>query len=372
MTLPLILPGIVAGAILAFAKAMGEFGATITFVSNIPGQTQTLPSAIYAFLQVPGGEAQAARLVAWRSRWPWRRSCCRNGWRGRWRGGFRGRDAGGQPAPCLCGLPAGGGVRGRAGRDGLFGRSGAGKTTIAQGVAGLLRPDAGRIVLGGEVLLDTARGICLPPHRRRLGYVFQDARLFPHMSVRQNLDYGRRLSASPPDAAEAARIIDLLGIGALLDRRPGGLSGGERQRVALGRAILSGPRGLLMDEPLAALDEARKAEILPYIERLRDGFGLPILYVSHSVAEVARLADTVVLMEAGRVTAAGPAADLLADPGHAGAFGLRELGAVVTARVAAQEDDGLTRLDLGGTPSGCRGSSPRRARSCGCASWRRT
>ncbi len=120
--------------------------------------------------------------------------------------------------------------------------------------------------------------------------------------------------------------------------------------MALGRAILSGPRGLLMDEPLAALDEARKAEILPYVERLRDGFGLPILYVSHSVAEVARLADTVVLMEAGRVTAAGPAADLLADPGHAGAFGLRELGAVVTARVAAQEDDGLTRLDLGGTP----------------------
>ncbi len=232
----------------------------------------------------------------------------------------------------------------------LFGRSGAGKTTIAQAVAGLLRPEAGRIVLGGEVLLDTARGICLPPHRRRLGYVFQDARLFPHLSVRQNLDYGRRLSPRPPDAAEVARIIDLLGIGALLDRRPGALSGGEKQRVALGRAILSGPRGLLMDEPLAALDEARKAEILPYIERLRDGLRLPILYISHSVAEVARLADTVVLMEAGRVTAAGPAADLLADPAQAAAFGLRELGAVVTARVAAQEDDGLTRLDLAGTP----------------------
>jgi molybdate transport system ATP-binding protein len=231
----------------------------------------------------------------------------------------------------------------------LFGRSGAGKSTVVNAVAGLLRPDAGRIAVGGEVLLDTGAGLSLPTHRRRVGYVFQDARLFPHLTVRQNLLYGRWFAASGP-GADFGRIVDLLGIGPLLARRPGGLSGGERQRVALGRAILSNPRLLLMDEPLAALDEARKAEILPYLERLRDEVRLPILYVSHAPSEVARLATTVVLLEAGRVTAAGPVADVFADLATAPGLGLREAGAILPARVAAQEGDGLTRLDSPGGP----------------------
>lgn len=235
-----------------------------------------------------------------------------------------------------------------AGVTALFGRSGSGKTTVVNAVAGLLRPDRGRILSDGTVLLDSAAGVFLPPHRRRVGYVFQDARLFPHLTVRQNLLYGRWF-APKGDADEIDRIVGMLGIGPLLDRRPGALSGGERSRVALGRAILSRPRMLLMDEPLAALDAARKAEILPYLERLRDELRLPILYVSHSLAEVARLATTVVLIEAGRVTVAGPAGDVLSDPATAPALGLREAGAILTARVAAQEDDGLTRLD---TPAG--------------------
>lgn len=232
----------------------------------------------------------------------------------------------------------------------LFGRSGSGKTTVVNAVAGLLRPDRGRIATRDAVLLDTAAGIDLPAHRRRLGYVFQDARLFPHLTVRQNLEYGRWFA--PPDAAgpTTGRIVALLGIGALLDRRPGALSGGERQRVAIGRAILSNPRLLLLDEPLAALDEARKSEILPYLERLRDEVNLPILYVSHAMTEVARLATTVVLLEAGRVAAAGPVAEILSDPAAAQGLGLREAGAILGARVAAQEPDGLTRLETGAGP----------------------
>lgn len=232
----------------------------------------------------------------------------------------------------------------------LFGRSGSGKTTVVNAVAGLLRPDRGRVAVDGQKLVDTQAGTFLPPHRRRIGYVFQDARLFPHLTVRQNLGYGRWF-AGIRDGAEFDRIVEMLGIGPLLARRPGALSGGERQRVALGRAILSAPRILLMDEPLAALDEARKAEILPYLERLRDEVGLPILYVSHSLAEVARLATTVVLLEAGRVTAAGPVAEVLSDPGTAAALGLREAGAVLQARIEAQEEeDGLTRLITGAGP----------------------
>lgn len=236
-----------------------------------------------------------------------------------------------------------------AGVTALFGRSGAGKSTIVNAVAGLLRPEAGRIVAGDSVLLDTAHGLCLPPHRRRVGYVFQDGRLFPHLTVRQNLLYGRRFAPAGP-GPDMARIVQMLGIGQLLDRRPGALSGGEKQRVAIGRAILSNPRLLLMDEPLAALDDPRKAEILPYLERLRDDLQMPILYVSHSVAEVARLATTVVLLEAGRVVAAGPAGQVLSDPATAPALGLREAGALLPARVAAHEDDGLTRLDSAAGP----------------------
>ena len=226
----------------------------------------------------------------------------------------------------------------------LFGRSGSGKTTVIDLIAGLARPDRGRIVVGGETLVDTERGLRLPVHRRRLGVVFQDARLMPHLNVRHNLTYGRFFAGrrSGPIAFDA--VTDMLGIGHLLERRPAGLSGGERQRVAIGRALLAGPRLLLMDEPLAALDEARKAEILPYIERLRDEAGLPIVYVSHSVAEVARLANTVVVLEAGRVAACGPAEAILrrADlvPGHEA-----EAGALLDMHVAAHDAPaGLTRL----------------------------
>ena len=178
----------------------------------------------------------------------------------------------------------------------ITGPSGAGKSTVVQAVAGLLRPDAGRIVLDGTTLTDTATGTFVPPARRSVGVVFQEGRLFPHMSVRANLTY------AGSDGLDA--VTDMLGIGHLLNRRPGTLSGGERQRVAIGRALLSRPRLLLMDEPLAALDPARKAEILPYLERVARS-GTPILYVSHAEEEVARLATRVVEMEAGCVRRIG-------------------------------------------------------------------
>lgn len=235
----------------------------------------------------------------------------------------------------------------------LFGRSGAGKTTVINAVAGLLRPDRGRIAVDGTVLFDSALGVNLPVHRRRVGYVFQDARLFPHLNVRQNLSYGSWFAPKGLVASRGAsldQVVDMLGLGDLLARRPAALSGGEKQRVAIGRALLSNPRILALDEPLAALDEARKAEILPYLERLRDEAGLPILYVSHQMSEVARLANTVVLIEGGRVAAAGPAADILSDPATAHGLGLREVGALLAARVAAHEDDGLSRLDTGAGP----------------------
>ncbi len=231
----------------------------------------------------------------------------------------------------------------------LFGRSGSGKTTIVNAVAGLLMPDSGRIASGDWTLLDTEQGICLKPHRRRLGYVFQEGRLFPHLTVRQNLGYGAWFAPRGAPREDMGRVVELLGIGPLLDRRPGALSGGEKQRVAIGRALLSAPRLILADEPLAALDEARKAEILPYFERLRDEVNVPILYVSHSASEVARLATTVVALDAGRVVAQGPAAEVLGDPEVLPA-GAREAGAVLTARVALHHEDGLTELDAGGLP----------------------
>lgn len=188
---------------------------------------------------------------------------------------------------------------------GLFGASGAGKTSLVNMIAGLLRPDRGTIVIDGEIVDDTAAGIHVPTYRRRIGYVFQDARLFPHLNVAQNLDYGRRMNGLAADPAQQSRIVDLLDIGALLDRRPGKLSGGERQRVALGRALLAKPRLLLLDEPLGALDEARKLEILPYLVRLRDEANIPMVYVSHDVAELRQLATQIVMLKQGKVTSFG-------------------------------------------------------------------
>jgi molybdate transport system ATP-binding protein len=187
----------------------------------------------------------------------------------------------------------------------LFGSSGAGKTTLVNMIAGLIAPDRGRIVLDHITLFDSSSGTNVPVHRRRIGYVFQEGRLFPHLTVARNLDYGRRMSALAPDPAEMGRIVSLLDIGQLLDRRPGRLSGGERQRVAVGRALLMRPHLLLLDEPLASLDELRKREILPYLERLRDEARVPMVYVSHNAAELARLATSVVWLDAGEVRALG-------------------------------------------------------------------
>jgi molybdate transport system ATP-binding protein len=188
---------------------------------------------------------------------------------------------------------------------GLFGASGAGKTSLINMIAGLLRPDRGIIAVDGETLDDTNARAHVPVHRRRIGYVFQDARLFPHLDVRQNLDYGRRMNRLAEDPAQHRRVTDLLDIGNLLDRRPGKLSGGERQRVALGRALLSQPRLLLLDEPLGSLDEERKEEILPYLVRLRDEARIPMIYVSHDAAELRQLATQIVMLRHGRVAAFG-------------------------------------------------------------------
>ena len=188
---------------------------------------------------------------------------------------------------------------------GLFGASGAGKTSLINMIAGLMRPDRGTISIDGETLDDTSAGSHVAVHRRRIGYVFQDARLFPHLDVRKNLDYGRRMNHLAEDDALWQRVTELLDIGHLLDRRPGKLSGGERQRVALGRALLSQPRLLLLDEPLGSLDEERKEEILPYLVRLRDETGVPMVYVSHDPSEMRKLATQIAIIQRGRVTAFG-------------------------------------------------------------------
>ncbi|TAZ86013.1 molybdenum ABC transporter ATP-binding protein [Rhizobium ruizarguesonis] len=213
----------------------------------------------------------------------------------------------------------------------LFGRSGSGKTSMIRIIAGLAHPDEGRVVLDGEVLTETATGIFVAKHRRRFGYVFQEARLFPHLSIRANLSYGRWFAARAAHSESFDHIVDLLGIETLLERSPSKLSGGEKQRVAIGRALLSSPRLLLMDEPLAALDEARKAEILPYLQRLRDETDIPIVYVSHSIAEVAQLANQVVVMRDGKVEATGPAIDILSRPSTTS--DRREAGALLEGTV---------------------------------------
>ena len=230
----------------------------------------------------------------------------------------------------------------------LFGRSGAGKTTLVNLIAGLIRPDRGTIRLDDTVLVDTSRRIAVPPHKRAIGYVFQEGRLFPHMSVRSNLSYGRRFSSTRDRWGSLDELVALLDIGALLDRRPADLSGGEKQRVAIGRALMASPRLLLMDEPLASLDAGLKGEILPYIERLRDEMNLPIVYVSHAVEEVARLADTLVLLGDGKVIAAGSVNDVFSRLELRAYTGQFEASVVLHAPIVEQNSEaGLTTLAHG-------------------------
>ena len=227
----------------------------------------------------------------------------------------------------------------------LFGHSGAGKTTLLKMIAGTLRPESGRIAVGDFVLFDADKGINLPPEKRRIGYVFQEARLFPHMSVKSNLTYAR-WAGSRESIRSLDEVVKLLGIDQLLDRRPSTLSGGERQRVAIGRALLSDPALLLLDEPLSSLDHARRQEILPFIERLRDESHVPIVYVSHEIDEVARLADEIVLLQGGKVKASGEAAEIfpLIDGDGEGA------GVLLEGSVSAYDERyKLAEIDLGGT-----------------------
>src|ERR1700676_3052239 len=225
----------------------------------------------------------------------------------------------------------------------LFGRSGAGKTSLVNAIAGLIRPERGRIAVDGVMLTDTATGIFVPAHRRRVGYVFQEGRLFPHLNARQNLVYGRWFAPKTAGGGDFDQVVELLGIGHLLSRRPANLSGGEKQRVAIGRALLARPRLLVMDEPLASLDEGRRAEIFPYIERLRDEMLVPIVYVSHSIAEVARLATTLVVLSEGKVAAIGPTAQIMGRIDLFPLTGRAEAGAILATRVAGHDDKfGLT------------------------------
>jgi molybdate transport system ATP-binding protein len=236
-----------------------------------------------------------------------------------------------------------------AGVTALFGPSGSGKTMIADAIAGLTRPDRGRIVVDGRVLFDSAAGVDVAPEKRRIGYVFQEDRLFPHLSVRANLRYGMNLRPAAERTVEFDRTVDLLGLRHLLARLPHRLSGGEKQRVALGRALLTSPRLLLMDEPLANLDDARRSEILSYIEEVRRALSVPVVYVSHALDEISRLADDVAVVAAGRVVACGPVAEIMTTLDIPEIAGRRDAGAVLTVRVREHDvADGLSVLDFAG------------------------
>jgi molybdate transport system ATP-binding protein len=228
----------------------------------------------------------------------------------------------------------------------LFGPSGAGKTSIINAIAGTFRPQQGRIVIDGRPVFDSVQSLWLSPRARRTGYVFQDARLFPHMTVRDNLLFGWRRARTRAAAGEIERIVALLGLEHLEQRMPRALSGGEKSRVGLGRALLSSPDILLLDEPLAALDAQRRQEILPYLEKLRDEARLPMLYVSHALDEVARLAHQIVILKDGHVARQGSVFDVLSDielPAFAGS-----LGAVIETKIGRRRADGLSGLDFDG------------------------
>lgn len=230
---------------------------------------------------------------------------------------------------------------------GVFGPSGAGKSTLLRAIAGLSTPESGRIEIAGHCVFDGARGIDLPAHRRRIGYVFQQARLFPHLNVRHNLGYGSWFAVRKPDTRRFKQVVEMLDIGTLLGRRINGLSGGEQQRVAIGRALLSDPALLLLDEPLASLDARRKREVLPYIERLSRESELPIVFVSHQLDELLHLANRyVVAIRSGQVAFAGATENFLARPELLGEGQARDAGALLHAQVAGHSvEDGLTTLD---------------------------
>ncbi len=235
-----------------------------------------------------------------------------------------------------------------AGVAALFGPSGCGKSTTVGLLAGLLRADAGRLAFGDEVLFDAARGIDVPAERRGFGVVFQDARLFPHLDVAANLRFGMVRARARAARFAFDDIVALLGVAPLMARRPHELSGGEQQRVALGRALLSQPRLLLLDEPLASLDRPRREELLPYLERVRDGLGVPMVYISHQFEEVARLATRLVLLEAGRVVVAGELGELCLHPALRRAVGTEATGAIVDGRVVARDaTSGLAEIAIG-------------------------
>jgi molybdate transport system ATP-binding protein len=232
-----------------------------------------------------------------------------------------------------------------AGITALFGRSGSGKSMTINLIAGLARPDRGRIVLEDRVLVDTEAAVFLPKHRRRVGLVFQDAQLFPHLTVKQNLMFGRWFAPASEAGVAFDKVVDTLGIGHLLNRHPGRLSGGEKQRIAIGRALLASPKILLMDEPLASLDSERKLEILPLIESLRDEFHMPIVYVSHAVEEVARLAARVVVLQGGRVAAMGTVEEVMGSSRRDDGESRFARSSVIAGRICRIDDEyGLTEI----------------------------
>jgi len=231
----------------------------------------------------------------------------------------------------------------------LFGPSGAGKSSVASAIAGIVTPASGHVRLDGNVFFDSARGVDVPPHRRGIGFVFQDARLFPHLSVERNLRFGLERARDRPEYARFDDVVSLLAIGPLLDRKPRGLSGGERQRVALGRALLAQPRLLVLDEPLASLDAGHRGEILPYLTSLRDAYSVPMVYVSHTIDEVVRLATHVVLVARGRVVATGPVDEVFSRADLRAHTGRRfEASSIVDATVVSHRPDWhLTDVTLG-------------------------
>ena len=230
----------------------------------------------------------------------------------------------------------------------IFGPSGAGKSTLVNLIAGLVKPDSGYIKILNEVIFESQLKINVPANKRGIGFVFQDARLFPHMKVESNLKYSNRFGRKG-HLSSFTEIVEVLNLAQVLHRLPGNLSGGEKQRVAIGRALLSNPKILILDEPLTGLDEGLKAEVIPYLEFVRDNFKIPILYISHSQSEVVRLSDRIVVLEKGRILEQGKTLQILSSFSVAKKLGLRDLSSFVEAKVSKHASDGITELDFAGS-----------------------